>query len=245
MKKFREWGLSNVHREYFPFGYGWSLTRFNAQMTEPQYQPLIGFPKAWTPGTGKPVEAEVVRVDIESEADFQKYHGKLSGKIVLTQPAREVEMLTGTIVQRWTPELLKEAETTPLIGPTAAGPAGRGRPRTPEARIQQFFKDEGVVAVLDRGSDAFLVRGDNQMSWMTERTDGGTVFVTRGGSQTKANGGDLVPEITLAVEHYNRMIRILDKKIPVKVALDVETKFYPERSGGAERIERDCRNSWY
>jgi Zn-dependent M28 family amino/carboxypeptidase len=66
------------------------------------------------------------------------------------------------------------------------------------------------------------------MSWMTERTDGGTVFVTRGGSQEKANGGNLVPEITLAVEHYNRMIRILDKKIPVKVSLDVETKFYPE-----------------
>ncbi len=117
MKKFREWGLTNVHREYFPFGYGWSLARFSAHMTEPQYQPLIGFPKAWTPGTGKPVESEVVRVDIKSEADFQKYRGKLSGKIVLSQPARAVDMLTGTIVQRWTPELLKEAETTPLVGP--------------------------------------------------------------------------------------------------------------------------------
>ncbi len=225
MKQFREWGLSNVHREYFPFGYGWSLTRFSAHMIEPQYQPLIGYPKAWTPGTTKPIEAEVIRVDIKSEADFPKYRGKLAGKIVLTQPARAVEMLTGTIVQRWTPELLKEAEMTPLIGPEGAG----GPPsRATEEKIQQFFKTEGALAVLDRGSDAFMVRGDNQMSWMTQRTDGGTVFVTSGAGRQKSNGENIVPEVTLAVEHYNRMIRILDKKIPVKVALDIQTKFYPE-----------------
>ena len=32
--------------------------------------------------------ADVVRVDIRSDADFDKYRGKLAGKIVLTQPAR-------------------------------------------------------------------------------------------------------------------------------------------------------------
>src|SRR5579884_628258 len=78
MRKFEEWGLSNIHREYFPFGESWSLERFSAHMTEPRYQPLIGFPKAWTPGTGKAIEAEVVRVNIASEADFSKYHGKLT-----------------------------------------------------------------------------------------------------------------------------------------------------------------------
>ena len=56
----------------------------------------------------------MVRVDIDSDADFEKYRGKLAGKIVLTQPAREVKMLEGIIVQRWTEPLLKEAETTPL-----------------------------------------------------------------------------------------------------------------------------------
>jgi carboxypeptidase Q len=223
MKKLQEWGLSNIHREYFPFGWSWSLERFSAHMTEPRYQPLIGFPKAWTPGTGKPVEAEVVRVDISSESDFSKYHGKLSGKIVLSQPARKVDMLTGVIVQRWTPELLKEAETTPLVGPSDTPPS-----HVFEDKVQQFFKTEGVIAELDRGGDAFQVHGDNQMSWLTERTDGGTVFVTSGGSHEKPNGGEVVPQVTLAVEHYNRMIRLLDHKIPVKVALDINAKFYPE-----------------
>jgi hypothetical protein len=228
MKKFNEWGLANVHREYFPFGYGWTLENFNASMVAPQYQPLIGYPKAWTPGTGHPVTADVVQVEINSEADFQKYHGKLAGKIVLPQPARQVQMLTGIIVQPWTPELLKEAETiTPLIGPTVqTRPSG---PRPPsEKEMEQFFKKEGVVAVLDRGSDAFMVHGDNQMSWLTERVDGGTIFVQSGGDRALPNGGDVVPQVTLAVEHYNRMIRILEKNVPVKVSLDIETKFYPE-----------------
>ena len=93
-----------------------------------------------------------------------------------------------------------------MVGPSDTPPS-----HTFEDKVQQFFKAEGVVAVLDRGADAFTVHGDNQMSWLTERTDGGTFFVTSGGSREKPNGGEAVPQVTLAVEHYNRMIRLLDK----------------------------------
>src|SRR6187401_2081249 len=41
MKKMTEWGLSNVHREEWEFGRGWSLVRFSAHMIEPQIQPMI------------------------------------------------------------------------------------------------------------------------------------------------------------------------------------------------------------
>jgi hypothetical protein len=95
------WGLVNVHQEKWPFGKGWSLVRFSANMIEPQVQPLIGVPRSWTPGTSGPVTADVVRVDIRSDADFDKYRGKLAGKIVLTQPVRDVRMLEGIVVQRW------------------------------------------------------------------------------------------------------------------------------------------------
>jgi Zn-dependent M28 family amino/carboxypeptidase len=76
-----------------------------------------------------------------------------------------------------------------------------------------------------------MVAGDNQMSWRTQHADGGTIFVTTGGPyQNEYAGHDLVPSITLAVEQYNRMVRILDKKIPVKVELNVQAKFYDESS---------------
>lgn len=51
MKKFNEWGLVNAHQERWKFGKGWSLVRFNANLVEPQVQPIIGYPQSWTPGT--------------------------------------------------------------------------------------------------------------------------------------------------------------------------------------------------
>ena len=227
-KRMGEWGLSNIHKESWKFGKGWSLVRFSAHMIEPQISPLIGYPKSWTPGTKGTVAGEVVRVDLNSDADFEKYRGKLAGKIVLTQPVREVKMLEGIIVQRWTDPLLKEAETTPLA-PLAPETVRDPSKPTLADRIQQFYAKEGVLAALDRGGDAYMVAGDNQMSWRTQHVDGGTIFVTNGGPHDNEHAGkDLVPSITLTVEHYNRMVRILDKKIPVKVELNVQAQFYDE-----------------
>ena len=65
--------MSNVHQERWQFGKGWSLVRFSATMIEPQIQPIIGYPQAWTPGTKGTVVADVVRVQIANENDFAKY----------------------------------------------------------------------------------------------------------------------------------------------------------------------------
>jgi hypothetical protein len=236
-KKFAEWGLVNIHKEPWAFGKSWSLVRFSAHMIEPQISPLIGFPKSWTPGTKGTVTAEVMRVDISSETDFEKYRGKLAGKIVLTQPARDVKMLDGIIVSRWNNDLIKEAESTPLTAPAGEGRGGRGP--TLAEKTQQFFAREGVVAAIDRGGDQF-VAGDNQMSWRAERADGGTIFVMSGGPHENDRAGkDLVPQIVLAVEHYNRMIRVLEKNIPVKMELNVEVKFYDETEPNGFNVVAD------
>jgi carboxypeptidase Q len=252
LKRFQEWGLANSHREHFEFGRGWSLERFSAHMIEPQVQPLIGFPGSWTPSTKGPVTAEVVRVQIDSEADFDRYRGTLAGKIALTQPAREVRMLDGLIVSRMGEEELREAETTPIPAARggrgaagargAAGQRGRGGAsggQSLSTRIDQFLKTEGVIAVFNRGSDSLTASIGSNLSIQQQRTDGGTVFPSGGGSRT-SDPATILPTVTLAVEHYNRMIRILDKGIPVKVELNLETKFYdetPPAAGGAAGTE--------
>src|SRR5438477_4708934 len=91
-KKLSSWGLVNVRQEKWPFGKGWALLRFSANMVEPQVQPLIGVPRSWTPGTSGAITADVVRVDIHSEADFENHRVKMSGQNALTEPAREVGM---------------------------------------------------------------------------------------------------------------------------------------------------------
>ena len=132
MKKFNEWGLANAHQESWPFGKGWSLTRFSAHMTEPQISPLIGYPKSWTPGTNGTINADVVYVPISAEADFEKYRGKLKDKAVLLQAARVVRMLDGRIVMRVEPQISKVSQSTVDLGNGVtfahAGP-GRGSAR--------------------------------------------------------------------------------------------------------------------
>ena len=225
MKTFREWGLANVHQERWAFGKGWSLVRFTAHLVEPQIQPLIGFPQEWSSGTKGPVTADVVRVQIANEGDFAKYRGKLAGKIVLAQPARRVRMLEGPIILRMDEKYTAEAETTPV--PAAAGGGGRGGQAAFRLKLADFYVQEGVVAIFDRGSDSDMAAGGSDLSWQQQHPDGGTVFPAGSGARDE-NAGKAVPTIALAVEHYNRMIRVLDKNVPVKVELNVETKFYDE-----------------
>ncbi len=239
----KSWGLQNARKERWAYGTGWSLTAFHATMTAPQTMPIIGLPKAWSTGTKGMVAAEVVRPEITNAEEAANWKGKLRGKIVLTQPAREVRMLVGRIVLRMNDKDIEEALSMPPArggGPGAAGAAGRGgaaggrtggagRGGAATFNVNQFFADEGVVALFDRGANSDSSAGGSDLTWQTQRTDGGTIFVgaaTGGGRGSAPNSG--LPQVTLAVEHYNRMVRLLDAKIPITVELNVEVKFHPE-----------------
>jgi carboxypeptidase Q len=189
-KKFGEWGLANAHRETWAFGKGWSLVRFSAHMIEPQVQTLLGVPSSWTPGTKGMVTADVVRVQIDTEADFERYRGKLVGKIVLTQPARAVPMMEGPFILRMGDKEFEEAATTPIPAPRGSGAAGgrgrggrggRGSTTGPTLadRVQQFYQSEGVVALFNRGA-AVSCRGSSSilMAARSSRQAAGRVATT-------------------------------------------------------------------
>jgi hypothetical protein len=230
MKKFTEWGLANVHQERFAFGQGWKVERFSAHLVEPQVQPIIGFPRTYSPSTKGAVTADVMRLDIRSEADFARYAGKLRGKIVLAQGARRVRMLDDRVVLRMNEEDIAEALETPIPEAGRAGGAGGAGGTGFAGKLAQFYVAEGVVALLERGSDSDLSAGGSDLSWQTQRTDGGTIFPGSGGSRDPKAPAQ-VPSATIAVEHYNRMVRLLDKGLPVKVELNISTTFYPESAG--------------
>lgn len=215
VKTLTSWGLANAHLEYFPFAKGWSIVRFTAHMIEPQIQPLIGFPRAWTPGTSGTITAEVVQAVIASEADFEKFRGKLRGKLVLSQPAREVKMLEGRVAQRWTEGELAEAERLPIPPPDPNRPQPAPSGPSFQQRTWQFYKNEGVLAIIDRGED------------ITTRADGGTVFGFRG-LRPWEDPSITPPQIAIAVEHYNRMARILGKGLPVRVELNAQVQWHDE-----------------
>lgn len=222
-----KWGLQNARLESFgPFGRGWELKRFSAQVVEPLAIPLIAYPKAWSPGFASPITADVVYFDARTDADLEKFKGKLNGKIVLTAPMREVPAHFQAKATR-----LTEKELLTLADAPEPRPAGGGRGNfgnNPNARAAaefaanklRFFQAEGVALLID-----------------PSRGDGGTLYVqsaavpqpvrdpnappTRGISAYDRSGPKLTPQMVLAIEHYNRIVRMLQAGAPVKMTVDL------------------------
>ncbi|MFQ5709227.1 MAG: M20/M25/M40 family metallo-hydrolase [bacterium] len=207
-----EWGLANAKRESWgTFGRGWSVERFSIEMVEPQYMNIIAYPEAWTPGTNGKIAGEPILVDIESEEDFDNYRGKLGGTIVMTRPVREVKANFEADAQRKSDEDLAELMQAPEPGARPSWWARRAefmKRRALRKKMTKFFREEGAAVLLEpsRGAD-------------------GTIFVSAGGSQ-KMNAEPALPSLVLAVEHYNRIARLLDKNIPVKLEINIRNKFY-------------------
>ncbi len=86
--KMASWGMENAHLEAWgPFGKGWTLQKFSIQVVEPQCIPLIAFPKAWSPGLDGSVTGQVVDLGAaKTEADLEKYKGKIKGAFALMTP---------------------------------------------------------------------------------------------------------------------------------------------------------------
>jgi len=218
-KTMTDWGLANVHlEEWGPFGRGWSNERFSAQMIAPRPYILIAYPEAWTPGTnevGSPaVTADAFLALINKPEDLDQYKGQLKGKFVLTAPLPDVKAnFDKPDAHRYTDaELAEEATQEINAGPDPARAAMiaqyRAR-RELNQKIQKFLIDEGAAAWIEPS------RGG----------DDGTVFVQQGGSQDP-KAPPAPPRITLAVESYGRIYRLLDKKIPVALLIDDQNKFY-------------------
>jgi hypothetical protein len=207
-KTMRSWGLSNVHTETWAFGRGWRSERVVAMALTPRAYPLIAYPKAWTPGTNGPVSGDAVIAVVSEEKDFETYRGQLRGKFVLSVPMREVPAHFEPAGHRFT-----DADLAELTKQPPARGRGRGNAAAAQAfnrRRNQFWIDEGVAAVLD------FSRGDD-----------GTVFVQSGGSRDPKDPP--VPTmVTLEVEHYGRILRTLQKNIPVTLQMDIVNHFYDD-----------------
>ena len=229
MKKFGGWGLKNIHIERFPFGQGWTIERFSAHMLTPSTAPLIGMPRWYSPSTNGTVTSDVVHVRAASEAELEKYKGQLRGKIVVLQAPRAVRMLEGRIVLRMNDADWAEAMTPPTPPQAKPAPENTGPSEAQKfaQAVQRFLVAEGVAALLDRGSDSDLSAGGSDLSWQTQRVDGGTIFPGNGGSRDP-KAPQQVPSATLAVEHYNRIVRLLERGQAVRMEVNIQTKFHPE-----------------
>jgi len=156
-KKLTEFGLENAALEAWgPFGTGWTLKSFSAQVTEPVCIPLIGLPKAWSPGTGGKVSGPVVHLTATDEKGLEEYKGKLKGAIVLVGTPREVKALFEAPGHRKTPEELLALANAPE--PTPGGGGRGGFPQGKAARKDEPKKEEAGKEEAKKRADDVISR---------------------------------------------------------------------------------------
>jgi carboxypeptidase Q len=216
-KTLKDWGLVNVHLEPFPFGRGWQNHRFVAMAVTPRAYPIIGFPKAWTPGTSGPVTGEAVLAVIQAERDFDTWRGKLQGRFVLTAPMRTVAARFDPLGRRFgDTDLTDLSKQPPAAGRGRGGPppgAAGPNPQEFAKKRAQFFVDEKVAALLEPSGNG----------------DGGTFFVQAAPNVTRDPKEPLqAPQVVLSVEQYGRILRTLEKKVPVTLQMDIDNRFYDD-----------------
>ncbi len=219
-KQLTDWGLSNAHLEGFPFGRGWALDSISIRMTSPDTAVLFGFPKAWTPATNGVLQGEVVAAKIKSTEDFEKYKGQLAGKIVLLGEPRDLKPEADAALHRYDDAKLKDLSEFQMPGAAYKDPTGRLWTRE---EIQQRRR-------LSIATDKFLQDEKVAASIEGSRGDEGLLFV-QGTQNFKPGSSDGVLQLVIAAEQFNRMSRLLERKIPVTVELDVKSHFESPDNG--------------
>jgi peptidase M28-like protein len=221
MKRANEWtrdqltamGLSNSHLEAWgPFGRGWTNQSINVRMTLPDVAPLIAYAKAWTPGTNGAVSGKCVRVTLEDKKDFDKYRGKLAGMIVILGPDADVKPITEAPFKRYSDDDLAKLSDYQSAGDLQFRPADIAKRQQFNRDLNQFLADEKPLAVIDHPR---------------QTAGGGTVYVQSGGPY-RTGETSTVTQLTMAIEHWSRIARLLQQKQDVTLELNVQNAFYDD-----------------
>ena len=205
------YGLDNAHVEPWKFGRGWTLEKLVVEMIEPRYLPLIGYADGWSAPTNGELVAAPVFIGGKSPEDVEAMRAQLKGAIVMTQPT-----LTNFVRKDRPQPSDPNYEPNSAAYATSVGRGGRGGQAgpTPAQRIAQTLRDAGAGAILKPST------GEH-----------GTVFVTG-----RDGGPGAVPSVTLSAEHYNMLVQLLQRKTPVKLRVNVESRFSDADGGNAYNV---------
>ena len=204
-------GLSAPHLESWePLGRSWEVRHYSANVIGSQTFPLLSYPKAWSPGID--AKGDVIVLDARTDSALDTYVGKIRNKFVLLGGERKVELNTD-------PEISRYTDTQLLDLANADVQRSRRRRRrfedSPDARKRaaleyrklEMINHEGALAVL---TAAGFDGGSMMVLSSSVPTPPDTPFANRI-SAWNPRSPRILPQIAVGVEHYNRMVRMLQK----------------------------------
>jgi carboxypeptidase Q len=225
-------GCVNAHLEdWGEFGMGWQQFNTWVRMTEPDTAVFLAQATPWSPSTNGPITAQAISAVIMDESDIAKYKGKLSGKIVLLGPMRDVPPPDKLFFERYTDKDLHDLESLPMEAGDADTQARIERylQRTKLAsKLVPFLVQEKVAGVIVLSRDA--------------KNGGGTgiIFDDNGAAlgRTPYHRDTAVsfPVVVTQIESYGRIFRLLQNHVPVSIEMNVETKFTGDHEHGFDTV---------
>jgi carboxypeptidase Q len=245
VKRLRSYGVQDAHLERWgPFGRSWSLKQYALEMIEPRYALLDAAPLAWSDSTPSSVSGEIVmapfaggrptpdpaRLEAEQNRYFNQWKGKLRGKIVLLAPLREVRPETQPRFERYTDKDLaglalaptpvaRRSDVSDLRFPDDPDEARRFNQSLPGYVREQFAKQRERLTV--KRAEFFRDEGALALINTSDTSRDGLVFAQSAGSYDEKDPLAL-PTFVVTREQYNRMARLLEKKIAVKVRASLQ-----------------------
>jgi len=214
-ERLQGYGLSNARLEPYMFGTGWANNYCSVHLMEPDYMPVIAYPAPWTSGTDGKIQAETMFINFEeitTETNLKQYKGKVRNKIIFTQPKRDIPPHYEPKASRFTNEQLDKTAEHPIgESDNETGYRRRSRQeRLPRKQIVDYLASQGALAV---------VRTDRQYDYGT--VDVSVDRYTMDNLLWELEGPLPLTDLVLAVEHYNRIMRIMEKDIPVEMEIEV------------------------
>lgn len=223
------WGLANVMIDpWGEFGKGWELEKSYVAITAPYYKSLSAYPKAWTAGTKGLKNAEVMLVTLKDSVSLDAYRGQLKNKVIIIDPGTIASYKTNFKADAHRYEdsdLTKMANAVPQVQGQGGRPGGgRGNFNQDSARaaaralvlLKEMAKSEGAAAILSSGSP---------------RSHDGTIFAQGGGTYKKEDPENFL-DIVVGIEDFNTIMRLSKAGVPVKMDVDVKTKFQTKDLNG-------------
>jgi len=218
------WGLQNVVIDpWGEFGKGWELEKSYIAITAPYYKPLSAYPKAWTAGTKGLKHAEILVIAAKDSAGLEAYRGQLKGKVLILDQTTAYKPSFKADAYRYdAAELERMANAKPAAPRQAAAPGDTAAARRLREQfgnraaagrvlviLKEMAKAEGAVALISSGS---------------VRSHDGTIFA-QGGGAYKGTDPENFLDMVVGIEDYNMMLRLAKSGTPVKLDVDVKTKF--------------------
>lgn len=212
-----KWGLTNaVLDSWGDFGKGWELEKSYVAITAPWYKSLSAYPKVWTGGSNGLHSAEVLLVDAKDSAGLDAYRGKLAGKILILGHIEQYHQSFKPDAVRYTDAELETMNNFKMQPVDTAEMRRRreqfrsqgGGMRSLLASLKALAEKEGALAILSSNA----------------RNHDGTVFVQQAGPYKITDPANFL-DVAIGVEDYNMIIRLLKNNTPVKMDVDVSTKF--------------------